>query len=711
MRSLSWLGFKSARRRAARSTASAAGLMLGVALLFGVLVANASVTRAMSHPQRRPEGNFVVQRVDRKPLAGFQLTAVEHLPNATVVRLDHGVAQLNVRTTDPQGWIGDALRRLGPGIGVGPMNAASVGGVSTNTFASFLTQIEAAFAAFSAMALFVAAFLVYLTVSASVVERVRLFGTLRSMGATARQIRRMVLAEALATGGAATAVGLVLGLAVAALTIGLLARAVGIPRPPMVVAAGSLVTAVTAGIVTSVAAALLPARQAARLDPVEAIAGTGRADQRTTRWWTVGVAAIVAGSADLRLAGSTGVGRAAGPLILLGSVLLVPPLLTPLARTVGRVLVRLDPKAAPIPVLHVVKERSRSANTLGLVMVVLAMTYALAATTAAYHYGIGVVYERQFGTGLVAGRSTPFTAADVAALRGVPGVTGVTPVAYGRTAVAGLTDTVMVIDPASYFAAGFSFAWRDGDDASARRELEVGGAVLLPVDDVAKTRAHRGSRVTLSTPSGPRSFFVAGTVVRVGYNEFMGPVVGVKDAALFGDGTVPFIVRVMAPPGAIPRVRAATGAYVRSAAQLRRQFTQIVDRYIALFDGIALIALIVGTLGVANTIGISVLYRTKEIGLLRSIGVRRAQVRRMVLIESTTLCLAALVMSVPVGWLLAGLIRRSIADQSGLRDLGGQPIGWLVPMAMVAILAGGVAALAPGIRASRLDPVEALRAE
>ncbi|MGH2686327.1 MAG: ABC transporter permease, partial [Actinomycetota bacterium] len=412
--------------------------------------------------------------------------------------------------------------------------------------------------------------------------------------------------------------------------------------------------------------------------------------------------------------------RSLGALVLLlGAVLLVPPLLSPLARVLGAVTRRLAPGVGDIAVMHLVKERSRSAYTLALVMVVLAMIISVGATNQALGKTLDAIVDRQAGRNVQVFAAGAFDPVVEEQLATVDGVTTTTPIRFGMTDVLDAggepTETfATVVDPATYFDVA-SFAWVDGDDESARAALAAGGSVLLPDSTVARLEIELGDEVDVRTAAGVQAFELAGTYAILGPG--FGLVAGVADVESFGagrpngfllgfdDGADPELIRRQILTEVLPN----QGAFVDTTDMVRDRARTQLSTFFSLGYATLAIAAIVGMLGLANTLIVSVITRTREVGVLRSIGVRRRQVRGMVLVEAVTLALVALALAIPLSAVLAaGII-------NGQRATLGFTVDFLFPWALVPVLGlvtlllAGLASLLPARRAGRMEIVTALR--
>ena len=577
------------------------------------------------------------------------------------------------------------------------------------------------FLAVSTLALWLAVFLIYLSVSMNVLERTRLFGGLFALGATRRQVGRLVLVEAGLLGVVGSAAGLVVGVGFSGLLVGLTARWFGLQRPPLVVTPVGAAVGFVAGCSVTLVASALPARRAARLSAVEALRTDAEPATAPARTWLIGVPLLVGAVLLLPAVASNQVlPMLVGLALLLGAVLVVPAVLAPVARFVGRLTERIERGTGRVAVMHLVNERSRSALSLGLVMVVLAMVIGLRGATTASHELNDRQLASQFGADLRVFHES-FDEAALELVRGTPGVARATAVSYANPP-SPLVDApseplrIEMVEPAAYFDVA-GFAWGDGDTASARAALARGGSVLLPMQTAMHLHLHRGDRVRLATTAGPRPFRIAATYVAL----VSGPnvVVGEADGrSRLGMGR-PTEVDVRAAKGVT--VAALENAIVRRAGRSSGGFgfstsqemavnvRGNLDRASRLYDSLLLVCLLVSMLGLGNTLAMSMFERRREVGVLRAIGTGRLSIGRMVVTEAATLVLVALVLAVPLGAALADLTIRVLAGAFGFRPRYVFPWRVMPGLAALAGIVVVVASLLPARRASGLDVIEALR--
>lgn len=618
--------------------------------------------------------------------------------------------------TDTAAWISSNNATLGPGYELQDAAALAQG------FKDFLAILQAFFTFFAAITLFVGSFLIYLTLSMAVVERTKIYGTLRALGATRGQVRRVVVAEAAALGAVSTVAGLALGLLLAKGLLVLVAGLFRLDLPGLTVGASAVAGGVAVGMLTTLAAAVVPALRAGKLSPVIAMKGDHASEQRLGRGWIAGIALVAAGT-GLRLAASSSAAVAglATLVLLLGTVLLVPLLLRPLASVLGRITHHIAPGVGDIAVLHLVKERSRSAYTLALIMVVMAMLFAVGGLNTSMGSALDAALDRQFGSDLVVRGGGGISAEAERTATSVPGVAHISPLRIGgtRTRIDGEQKRVFlrIIDPASYFEVA-SFSWTGSTtDANARAALRRGG-VLVPQGLADRLGSRTGGTIELETLKGPHRFTVAGT-----FSSFEGQpevVVGAADgrewfgadrpiALLIGvarDADVHVVARALRRDVGRPN-----NLSVETAAEQKAEAHKQFNRFFNIFYAILAVAAIVGLLSLANTLAMSVLRRFREIGILRAIGVTRDQVWRLVLVESATLSLVAFLLSLPLGWLLSALVVRGAGEAFGIPVPYRFPWTWVAIVGAFGIVVAVIAAIAPGRRAARLEVVGALQYE
>ena len=610
-------------------------------------------------------------------------------------------------------------------------------------FRRFLSVLQGAMSGAAAIAVFVGAFLIYLTFSMAVVERTRTYGMLHAVGSTSGQVARAVLREAVLLGVLATSAGLVLGALISLGLLRIVAGVVQVDITGLTIPPFALIASIAVGLVATIAGSLLPARRASRVSPVQAIRGTQTAQPRVSRAWIAGVVLLAAGVgfgiATRGIQAPSILAQLSTLAVLFGAVLLVPPLLGAPVRAARGLIRKKIGGLGDVAAMHLIRERSRSAYTLGLVMVVLAMMLALAATSGSVSRSVTTWVDKRFGADLLAynGNIPPSAERTVAA---VPAVRAVTSITFGQvrmTAPRDLSSNLVLIDPVKFFAIA-GFPWAEGNDASVKQAFQAGGAVLLPANLAQQIHVLRGGHVTLLTRHGPAPFDVAGVYAAFGAGNEIGIVASFADAGRFFVSdrrnvlyinfapATPRRAAVQAVDAALVKTRPTgpqfvqdgpygsklrSGYFFTTGAQNKADARRNVRSYFTLFYAVLFVAVVVGLLGLANTMATSVIHRFRELGVLGAVGASPEDIRRMVLAEAAVLVGTAFVLSLALGTLLARLLVDGVTSLVGFHVDFVFPWGWIPILGVLAVVIAFTAALAPARRAARLTPVEALRYE
>ncbi len=587
------------------------------------------------------------------------------------------------------------------------------------------SDFQATTAMIAAIALFTGAFLIFNTLSMTVIERIREVGLLRAAGATRVQIRTFILTQALIAGIVGSAIGIAFGALLAAAIVAYLGTigAVTLDGPELPVL--DAFTAVAIGILVTLAAALEPARRAARIAPVEAL--RARLDLPTARRarlrWLVIVFLAVALAGFLiwpRDAGAAGAVRAVAVYaVVLVATLLIPFLLPVLARLGGlpfRLPFAFEERLARASLL---RDRSRATLTIGALAVGLTLVVALGgvgegARAAASSWIADVVPGDVLVTSIRSIKADEGIAEDLDA---ITGVLRVSPVATFDLALDGVaTDGAAMVG--ADLAADGRLTLLEGDRTAALAALDAGGAAIVP--------AAVADRLGIALDSSLDVTAVDGTTIPlrvVGIADRTLPgrdgetiLVGWTDATTrFGvGGADAFAVRFApeAPPSARSDLQEAAGISALEVVTLDRIAGAIddeLDRVFGLFDALAVIAVVVAALGIANTLTMNVVERVREIGILRAAGMTTRQVWRSVVVEAGVVGLAGAIVGIVTG-VLVGVLMVVLAG--GRPDLG-TSIPW--PTVAVAVVLGValsmLAAAYPARLAARVSIVRAVAYE
>ncbi len=574
--------------------------------------------------------------------------------------------------------------------------------------------------------LFAAAILILNTMAMTVVERVRELGLLRAAGASRGQVVRIIIFQGLVLGFAGSAAGMALGLGLGYLTAAWL-RAAGSPTlegpaiTPLVLAGGPI-----AGLAITLVAAFEPARRAAGVSPVAVL--RSRSDPailvRAHARWLIAVVVVLAGLSILLLPG--GSNSFSVPLrallinvVLLLAVLIIPPLLGPLAHIGGlpfRLYSGFEERLARAAIR---RDPGRTALTAGALVAGISMVVALssvASTTrfAATAWLADVVPGNEV---LSAISPFPFDGSKIESqLLQIDGVVRVTPLASFDVARNGIRLDAVAIHGSDFLADG-RLTFTAGDRDTALRALDTGGSVVVPSARAAQLGVGLGDSLQVASANGLLDLKVVGLVVR----SFPGRsgdavLVGWSDAlAKLGVAGADSIV-VRYDPAKLASAQPLVDDFAAQVALTAAPASRIagavgdsLDKLFGLMDLLAIAAVAIAGLGIVNTLSMDTRQRVRELGMLRAAGMSRRQVWRSVLIEAGILGAVGGFMGCATGLLIGALL-------SGVGDGGlslNLSVSWpTVGAAFVAcIVLAMVAAFQPARMAGRVSIVAAVRGE
>ena len=642
------------------------------------------------------------------------------LPTAQAL-LDLGTDVTSVEVVaagDVAGLRAELAAALGPEYAVtGGQDAAAASADAAKESIGYLRIVLLALAA---AGLVVGAFLIANTFGIVLTQRSRELALLRAAGATGRQVFGSVLGEALLVGLTGAASGTVAGIAGAYGLRGL-ARGAGLALPdgPLTVTGRTILVGVAAGTLVTLLAALGPARRAARTAPVEAMRRSDPAPARPRRrrlvtGWLLsglGTAQLVAAALRRDVAGV-----AVGPMLLAGLVVLGPVLAPRLAPAVGRPLDRLGVPGR-LARDSAVRNPRRTAGTalalalgLALISFVAVLGSSVKAIGASSTEAITADLLIQSSRDEMLGGLSPQVAARVA---GLPQVAAISSVRYGHWLDAGATSALTAVDPATLPEVA-----QVGMTAGELSALDRGGVVLA--DHVAAERGLRvGDELPMTFPrDGQRRMRVVGLMADDSARALATSyVISLRDYATHYSENVDATVYVALAGDADPAAaRAALGSAVAAFpnAEIRDQAEAAAGRVAAVNQVLGLITVLLGfavliaLLGITNTLALSIVERTREIGLLRAVGMTRRQLSWMIRAEAVLVAAVAAVVGLGLGLGLA------VATLAGLSSdtpfVLRVPAGQLGAVAAVAVLAGLAAGLLPARRAGRLDLLTAIAA-
>jgi putative ABC transport system permease protein len=583
---------------------------------------------------------------------------------------------------------------------------------------------------FAGVSLFVGAFIIVNTFSVLIARRTRELALLRAVGASRRQITASVLAEAFLVGLVGGVVGLGVGVLLA-LGLRALFALVGfeIPAGGIVVLPRTVVVAVAVGVVLTMVAAWLPARRAGRVPPMAALRDDVVLPTRSLRTRSLvgaGLLALGTGLLGVGLSGRVENGIAyvgAGLLLVFVAVALLAAVLGgpvtaalgwPASRSaVGRLAVR-----------NAQRDRRRTAATAGALMIGLALVTMIGVLGASSTRSIEATLDDVLRADFIVTSTTfqPFSPELGDAVAEVEGVEVVSRIASAPVVIG--TPPADGTGPGRLGGAAFAssvqpesvLAVLDVPVLEGSIDTLADAAVALDRDTATAQGLGLGDRVTLTWASGPREYEV-GAILGSG-TQLTGATVSRQEMLGAGEPEQDQVLYVSSEPDADPEVvREDIDAIVAEypvaqlldqtefADQVRGQVDQLLSLVYALLG----LAVVIAVLGIVNTLVLSVLERTREIGLLHAVGTSRRQLRRMVRVEAVLIALFGALLGLGLGLAFGVAVQRSLADE-GIDRLA-------VPWALVAVVlvvsavVGVLAAILPARRAAGLDVLAAIASD
>ncbi len=615
-------------------------------------------------------------------------------------------------------------RRLG--------DSYSVGGLSSNaTLIASMQVSQFAFNLFGVFALATAGFIIANSFRTVIAERRRDIGMLRAIGAPRRMISRMFLAESLLQGVIGTALGLVLGWLLAAgafaAMVPVMKRYLKLEIGPPLFEPQTWAVAIGLGLGVTVLAALLPARAASTITPLDAmrppIAEVHRLVAGRRALLGVGLVAVSA----FMLASRVPTWVAVGSVVFLVAIALVTPaIVNPLASAFGSAVELLFAREGAIARSNLQRNPGRSATTVTAVMLGLASIVAMLTVVSSIFAGFMTYIDKSMGSDyLVIPGSIVLQEGNVAAgprlgneLRSVPGVASVASLRVANGKLNGHDVQAIGIDPVEYPKVA-SLEWNGASSDAAFGQLASGRWLIANGIFASQAGLEPGQAVTLETPNGRRTYFVAG-IGNDYLNAKLSTIYVSQDLLARDFATTNDLMFLLdRDPGsdaaAVGRaVEAVVADYpaftVHSTQEWRAEQQTTFNGTLFIFYGLIAVLALPSLLALMNTLAISVLARTREIGMLRAVGATRRQVKRMVMAESLLLTLIGIAFGVLSGlWLGYALV--VAMSNVGWEMPWSFPFDGVVVTIVVGLIFGVLASVAPARSAAQLDVVEALHQE
>jgi putative ABC transport system permease protein len=611
-------------------------------------------------------------------------------------------------------------------VKTGAKDASDSAGDINKAIDGFLTP---ALLAFGVIAVFVGAFIIFNTFSITVAQRLREFAMLRTLGASRRQVLRVVSLEALVIGLLSSLLGLAGGYGVAA-GINAVFRAVGvgIPTTSPTLAVRTVVLALIVGVGVTLLASIGPARRATKIPPIAALReGAVLPRGRFARFGPVfafllglvGVLLIIQGFSG---SGSTSrklIGMGIGALLVFVAVAMFARFVVrPITQVLGWPLEKLAGTTGRLARENAMRNPARTARTAAALMIGLGLIVFVAVFTQGLKDGFRASVVGSLRGNVVAQSSTflPMPAGVTKIIAQDSDMTVVSPLVADRArVVGGGTHSIQSIDPAT-FAKVWKLRWKQGSDATYGTLGRDG--VVVDVDVAKSEHLHVGSSLRLQTRAGKTGTYVVRGTYDANNSPFNGFLMTPQGFDEISTNRGPINVLGQTTSGSDPKKVVAhiqtllDKSYPIAEIKTQDQFVKAqldqLNGIIYLLYALLAISVIISVFGIVNSLVLSIYERTREIGMLRAIGLGRWQTRWMVCYESVITSVIGGILGTIVGIFFGFVMSKGLASQGIEFSV---PIFQVIIFLLASAILGVLASILPARRASRVKVLEALSYE
>ena len=582
------------------------------------------------------------------------------------------------------------------------------------------------------MALFVGGYLIYNTFSMTVVERTREFGLLRTLGLTHQQVTIQVLVEAAILGLLGSFVGAIVGIGLAQGTTYLLAYLLDLDSVRLKITPEVIISSLLIGVLVTIVAALIPAWQAGRISPLEAlrVRGIRKEGWLLRQGWKLGVLFLLISfiilvanpfpyDVQFRLGSLTVI------FLFFGGTLLIPGSVGIWQRITRPVVHWLYGTAGQLGSRNIQRSKLRTTLTVAALMIGVSMIIITRGMTDSFRGDLETWINAYVGGDLLVTSSSPMRSQVMRRLEAIPGVEAVTPMrtldVTWQTPDGKTEDLVfMGVDTETYNnVTSFVFSDSQADGEAAYKRLSEGKALFISSVLAEKYGLKPGDTLRLRTRSGEQDFSIAAVVLNF-YNQGLAIQGNWQDMRRYFKTSEAgaYLVKLADGYGATEVQQRIQETYadrqhlsITSNQSLINQVLTLLNQAYSMFDVMAIIALLVGALGVVNTLTMNVVERAQEIGMLRSIGLTRGQTLVMVLAESLLMGIIGGVLGLGFGILLTRIFLWSMTAMSGYKINFIMPVGAAIAGLLIALVVSQLAAIFPARRASRTQILDAIHYE
>lgn len=590
---------------------------------------------------------------------------------------------------------------------------------SQSQVGEFLGIISTFLLVFALIAVLVGGFIIVNTFSILVAQRVRELALLRALGARRTQVTRLVLIEAFVMSLLASAIGIVLGWLLA-LGLAKLFSSFGlvISSESLVVTPRTIAISLAVGVVVTVAAAFIPAQRASKVPPVAAMQGDaqgrpvalGRRTIIGSFFLIIGGAIAAYGAADAP--GNDAIWIGVGAFISIITVAVISPVIgKPVLIACRTIFGAVFATPGRLAGDNALRDPRRTGATASALMIGLALVSTIGVLAASMNKSIEDLVDKTFRADFMvqSPARVSFPTELAVSMRKEPGVAMLSQQQIVPVKVDGKRNFATATDPEFYKINNLTIL-----DGAAE---PVGNEVLLGDQQAKEIGVGPGDEVSLEFASrAPMKVKVAGifdeqtivtTGVTVPFEVFSAAGISHQDTSL----TIKLddVVNTEDVLGQLEKmIKKVPIVSLQDRADYSKSVRGQVDQLLYIIYGLLALAILIAVIGIINTLGLSVLERTREIGLLRAVGLSRRRLRLMVALESVTISLLGAVLGLGLGLVFGSLLRYSMRSQLTSMSL---PVSQLLVFLIIAVVVGLVAAILPAIRAARMKVLDAIATE
>ena len=592
---------------------------------------------------------------------------------------------------------------------------------SQSAIGEFLGFISIFLGVFAVIAVIVGGFIIANTFSILVAQRVRELALLRALGASRKQVRRSVLVEAFLMALLGSTLGLFVGLGLARGLAGLFGTfGLQINGSVLNLTPVTIVAAYAVGIVVTVVAAYLPARRAAKVAPVAAMRDDVAMSEGSLRRRTLIGAVLLVIGAGIALAGVVGAPGNDAIWIGVGAVVWVLTVAA-ISAVIGRPVLaacralfsRVFGTTGRLAGDNAIRNPRRTGATASALMIGLTLVSAVGVLAASMNASMDKLVDEQFESDFLV-QSPVYGTFPVELGTQMEEVDGVSVVSRQQAVMARVDDDK---DPTYLIATDQAFSEvYDLTMLEGSEDLADSGEAIISESQATDKNLELGSTMQLHFP-GDKVVPVEVTgifedsAVAGGINIGFGALEagGVKRV----DNTLSINIEDGASASA---VKDGLDAIIEDlpivAVQDKKDFAESlaaqINQLLYMVYGLLALSIVIAIIGIVNTLSLSVIERTREIGLLRAVGLSRRRLRRMVTLESVTISVMGAVLGLVLGLVIGVLLQRSLADDLQVLAI---PFVSLVVFLVIAVVFGVLAAIVPAVRASRMRVLQAIATE